>query len=64
VIINPAYARVMNSAGNYSWGSAAACNFWVDPQEELFGILMTQIMMNQLPHGDAFRAMTYQALID
>ena len=48
----------------FSSGGAAATNFWVDPQEELVGIFMTQIMMNILPPGDEFRAMTYQALVD
>jgi len=64
VVIDPARTGVINSTGNYGWGGAAATNFWVDPQEELVGIFMTQIMMNVLPHGDEFRVMTYQALID
>ena len=64
VVIDPARTGVINSAGNYGWGGAAATNFWIDPQEDLIGIVMTQIMMNLLPLGDDFRAMTYQALID
>ena len=64
VVMDPARAGVINSVGNYGWGGAAATNFWVDPQEELVGIIMTQIMMNLIPHQDDFRAMTYQALVD
>lgn len=63
-IMDAAQAGTMNSDGNFGWGGAAATNFWVDPQEELVGIMMTQIMMNLLPFQDDFRVMTYQALID
>ena len=64
MIMDPALTGVINSADTFWWGGAAATNFWVDPQEELFGIFMTQIMMNVLPLWDDFRAMTYQALVD
>jgi CubicO group peptidase (beta-lactamase class C family) len=64
VVTDPAQAGVLSSKGNYGWGGAAATNFWVDPQEELVGIIMTQIMSNLLPFQDDFRVMTYQALID
>lgn len=64
VTIHPAQAAVMNSVGNYGWGGAAATNFWVDPQEHIIGIIMTQLLENALPFSDDFRVMTYQALID
>ena len=64
MVMNPAQAGVLNSIGNYGWGGAASTNFWVDPQEELVGIIMTQLMDNMLPFQDDFRVMTYQALID
>jgi len=64
VVMNPAQVGVLNSVGNYGWGGAAATNFWVDPQEDIVGIIMTQIRDNILPFQDDFRVMTYQALID
>ena len=64
VVMDAAQTGVLNSDGNYGWSGAAATNFWVDPQEELVGIIMTQLMDNMLPFQQDFRAMTYQALVD
>ncbi len=64
VIIDAAQTSVLNSDGNYGWSGAAATNFWVDPQEQLVGIVMTQLMDNMLPFQQDFRALTYQALVD
>ena len=64
VVIDPAQTGVTNSLGNFGWSGAAATNFWVDPQEQLVGIIMTQLMDNMLPFQQDFRALTYQALID
>ena len=64
VVIDPAQTGVTNSLGNYGWSGAAATNFWVDPQEQLVGIIMTQLMDNMLLFQQDFRALTYQALID
>ena len=64
VIINPAATGVMNSKGTFGWGGAAATNFWIDPQEELVGVIMTQLMANTVPFQPDFRVMTYQAVID
>ncbi len=49
VVIDPAQTGVINSLGNFGWSGAAATNFWVDPQEQLVGIIMTQLMDNMLP---------------
>ena len=64
MVMDPAATNVINSLGNYYWGSASSCAFWVDPREGLVAVLMTQMMMCQIQHGDAFRALTYQALIE
>ena len=64
VVMDAAQTGVLNSDGNYGWSGAAATNFWVDPQEQLAGIIMTQLMDNMLPFQQDFRALTYQALID
>ena len=52
------------STGAYSWGGAAATTFWIDPEKELIGILMTQLMNNRYPFQGEFRKFTYQALLD
>ncbi len=64
VVMDAAQTGVLNSDGNYGWSGAAATNFWVDPQERLVGIIMTQLMDNMLLFQQNFRALTYQALVD
>ncbi len=52
------------SVGSFSWGGAAATLFWIDPQNELIGLLMTQIHNNPYPFQQQFKELTYQALIE
>jgi len=53
----------MVSEGTYSWGGAASTIFWIDPEEELIGILMTQLF-GDAPFHDQFRTLTYSSIID
>ena len=64
VIMDAAQTGVLNSDGSYGWSGAAATNFWVDPQEGIVGIIMTQLMNNMHNFQHDFRALTYQALVD
>ena len=52
------------SVGTFSWGGAAATTFWIDPEEELIGLLMTQLLNNPHPFQQEFKGLAYQALID
>ena len=54
----------LESIGNFSWGGAAATTFWIDPEEELIGLLMTQILSNPYPFQRQFKVLTYQALTE
>jgi CubicO group peptidase (beta-lactamase class C family) len=52
------------SPGAYGWGGAYHTTYWVDPQEKLVALLMTQL----LPAGDSdlhdrFRALVYQSIV-
>ena len=49
------------SVGSYSWGGAAGTIFWIDPEKELIGLLMTQISDVSSSHYQ-FKKLTYQAL--
>ena len=44
VLLDLGKSQMLGSAGNFGWGGAANTNFWIDPQEELIGILMLQFM--------------------
>ena len=56
--------NILESVGNYSWGGAAATTFWIDPKEELVGLLMTQLLNNRYPFHQQFKVLTYQALTE
>lgn len=65
VVIDLARTQSLGSAGNYGWGGAASTNFWIDPQEELIGVFMTQLMPSgTYPVIDEFRVAVYQAIVD
>ena len=49
------------SIGTYSWGGAAGTLFWIDPEKELIGLLMTQVSDVSTSH-DQFKVLTYEAL--
>jgi CubicO group peptidase (beta-lactamase class C family) len=61
----PGEAGMMGSPGEYNWGGAAGTKFWIDPQEELIGIFMIQILPHTgLEYGSEFRVMAYQSIAD
>jgi len=66
VITDPAQAGVVSSRGEYSWGGIANTKFWIDPEEDLIVVFMTQVLGT--PHSDRHRfdlkVATYQALTD
>lgn len=64
VLMTVADSAVPGSVGEVGWAGAAKTYYWVDPQEELIGVLMSQYMMGfDTPDSD-FRLLTYQALVD
>jgi CubicO group peptidase (beta-lactamase class C family) len=63
VMMDPARAGVLGSRGEYSWSGAASTGFWVDPREEVVGLIMTQLMPYQ-PLVNVLRVLVYQALAD
>ncbi len=64
VVTSKTNGKYQRSIGTINWGGLAATNFWIDPEKELIGILMTQLMNNRYPFQGQFRRYTYQALID
>jgi CubicO group peptidase (beta-lactamase class C family) len=53
----------IGSAGTYDWGGYWGTSFWVDPREQLIGILLTQANPSDYNHG-RFRALVYQAITE
>ncbi|MCH8257074.1 MAG: beta-lactamase family protein [Proteobacteria bacterium] len=48
--------------GEFGWAGAASTYFWVDPEEEMTGVFMTQYLGSVLPLADDLRSAAYQML--
>jgi CubicO group peptidase (beta-lactamase class C family) len=65
VCTDPALTGIPMSVGTYSWGGAATTHFWVDREQELVGIVMTQLLPDgTYPVRQMMQTMTYQALME
>ena len=65
VCIDPAAAPNMQSLGDYGWGGAAGTRFWVDPEEELTCVFMTQFMPGgRYPVQEYLRHLVLSAIVD
>jgi CubicO group peptidase (beta-lactamase class C family) len=65
VMMDVAQSGMMGSVGLHGWGGYASTHFWVDPQEQLIGILMLQLLPSgTYPTTEDFRTLVYQALLD
>jgi CubicO group peptidase (beta-lactamase class C family) len=65
VMMDVAQSGMLGSVGLHGWGGWANTHFWIDPQEQLIGILMLQhVPSSTYPVTNDFRTLVYQALID
>ena len=54
----------MSSPGEYAWGGAASTMFWIDPAEELIGMLLTQLVPSSTyPVRLEMRVLTYPLVL-
>ncbi|MBI3651811.1 MAG: beta-lactamase family protein [Acidobacteria bacterium] len=55
----------IGSVGEYTWGGFFSTTFWVDPKEQMIGIMLVQLRPNeQLDVHDKFKVLAYQAITD
>ena len=72
VMLDPVAAGRLSSVGEFTWGGLASTYFWIDPQEDLIALKMTQVIYwdrdrNDVPHRDLntdLHTVIYQALVD
>jgi CubicO group peptidase (beta-lactamase class C family) len=65
VLTSPAQAQMLGSVGAYEAGGAANTLFWVDPQEDMVGLLMVQyIHTSPSMVGMDFKCLAEQAIVD
>jgi CubicO group peptidase (beta-lactamase class C family) len=65
VVVDPAQAGNLTSAGVFGWSGAAGTHFFVDREEGLVGVFMIQKMGGGGPRMSAeFETLVYQAIVD
>ena len=65
VTVDQGPSAMPNAEGTYGWGGAYCTVFWVDPVDEIVGILMTQVRpYTHLNIRQDFQTLAYQALVD
>jgi CubicO group peptidase (beta-lactamase class C family) len=58
-------SRQPGSVGQFGWGGAFCTYFWVDPKEELIGVLMTQVRpYTHINIRQEFQVLANQAIVD
>ena len=62
VIKNIGLLGEVGTPGSYSWGGAFNTAFWVDPEKQMFGIIMSQVRPNRSDINEQFKTMVYQLL--
>jgi len=60
----PGLNPLPGSVGDFSWSGLYGTFFWIDPQEDLFAILMMQSIAQRIPYRWALREGVYQAIAD
>ena len=65
VVTDPGLTGIPMSKGTFSWSGAATTHFWVDPKEELVGLILTQLLPAETyPMRHLMQQLTYQAIVD
>ena len=62
---SPAAAKYPVSAGEYFWAGVASTTFWIDPEEDLVVVMLTQYMpFNDMHFRDLMHRLVHAAIID
>ncbi len=65
VLVDVAQSGRLGTEGEFGWGGAASTSYFIDPKEDLIGLLLTQLMPSRhYPIRSEFKVLVYQALID
>jgi len=64
VTTDVAKSKSLGSVGQYYWSGAYCTYFFIDPEEELIAILMTQVQPYNNYYGNVMRQFIYQAFTD
>lgn len=62
LLIDQGRTTNLSGLGEFGWAGGASTFFWVDPNERMTGIILTQYLGAWLPLADDLRTAAYQAL--
>ena len=62
VMQNLGQAMSLTVPGEFGWEGAAGTYFWVDPENQIVGVVMTQFLATYLPMRDDMRAAVYATI--
>jgi CubicO group peptidase (beta-lactamase class C family) len=62
IVAKPGEGRAVGSPGSYWWFGVAGTQFWIDPVEDLVGIMLMQVRGNREPLINEFAEHVYDAL--
>jgi CubicO group peptidase (beta-lactamase class C family) len=63
VVMDPGRSNLPYSKGTYYWGGSQGTLFWIDPKEELVGVLMVQLTPSRLKLREKFSALVYSSIL-
>ena len=65
IVIDPGASGLPSSVGEYGWGGAYHSTYWVDPQEDLVVVYLTQLIpARNIDDQGKLRTLVYQSIID
>lgn len=60
ILVDPTVSEMAGTKGSYNWAGAYSTYFWVDPQEDLVGLIMAQFQpIFYYPIHREFRKLVY-----
>lgn len=65
VVVDAPMTQTLQSEGTFAWGGMASTGFWIDPEEDIVAVLMTQLTPSSTyPIRNELRVLVNQALVD
>ncbi len=65
VTLDPTKSKTITSVGEYAWGGAASTAFWIDPEEEMAVVFMTQLLPSSTYNfRGQLKQLIYGAIVD
>ena len=56
------FSLTLSNKGEFGWAGAASTYFWIDPEFEITGVVMAQVLGSNATLGDQIKGASYQFL--